>query len=122
MKHGGNCKHLKRIALPTIFDESVEGRIIHVLNGTTNVGQYNIVVLNRGEKHGLDVGHVLSVWQAGRMINDRFSSGVNGSKVQLPDEKAGTLMIFKTYNRISYALVMEATSEIHILDKVKDPV
>jgi hypothetical protein len=41
--------------------------------------------------------------------------------VLLPDESAGTAMVFKTYDRISYALIMEATSEMHILDKIKSP-
>lgn len=107
---------------PRAPDGEVDGRIIHVLDGTTMIGQYNIVVLNRGAKDGLSVGHVLSVWQAGQTITDRFSSGINGQTVRLPDEKAGILMIFKTYDRISYALIMEATTEIHLLDKVRNPV
>jgi hypothetical protein len=107
---------------PKAPDTEVDGRIIHVLGGTRQIGQYNIVVLNRGEKHGLIAGHVLTVWQAGQVIKDRFSGGDRSDKVQLPDEEAGTLMIFKTYDRISYALIMEAESEIHLLDKVRTPI
>jgi hypothetical protein len=106
---------------PRAPDTQVDGRIIHVLGGTSEIGQYNIVVLNRGEQHGLDVGHVLSVWQAGQTVKDRFAGGERSPTVILPDEKAGTLMIFKTYDRISYALIMEAESEIHLLDKVQNP-
>jgi hypothetical protein len=106
---------------PRAPDTQVDGRIIHVLGGTSEIGQYNIVVLNRGEQHGLDVGHVLSVWQAGQTVKDRFAGGERSPLVSLPDEKAGTLMVFKTYDRISYALIMEAESEIHLLDKVQNP-
>ncbi len=102
---------------PRAPDQDVLGRIIHVINGVAMIGQYQIVVLNRGARNGLEVGHVLSVWQAGETKRDRIS----GEKVLLPDEPAGTLMVFKIYDRISYGLVMEATTEIHIYDKVKTP-
>jgi hypothetical protein len=107
---------------PKAPDSEIDGRIIHVLGGTSEIGQYNIVVLNRGEKHGLSEGHVLTVWQSGQVIKDRFAGGDRSAKVRLPDETAGTLMIFKSYDRISYALIMEATSEIHMLDRVKNPI
>ena len=52
--------------------------------GTTTIGQYNIVVLNRGAKHGLDAGHVLTVWQAGQTIKDRFQrAATKRNKVQV---------------------------------------
>ena len=107
---------------PEAPDTEVDGRIIHVLGGTSEIGQYNIVVLNRGEKHGLNEGHVLTVWQAGQTIRDRFAGGDRSDKLRLPDEEAGTLMIFKTYDRISYALIMEAETEIHLLDRVRNPI
>ena len=103
--------------VPRAPDTEIDGRIIHVSDGVAIIGQYYVVVLNRGAAHGLDVGHVLTVWQAGQMVKDR----VAGGDVLLPDEIAGTLMIFKTYDRISFALIMEASNEIRILDKVKTP-
>ncbi|MFW2405714.1 MAG: LysM peptidoglycan-binding domain-containing protein [Gammaproteobacteria bacterium] len=103
--------------IPRAPDSDIDGRIIHVTGGLALIGQYQVVVINRGENHGLDVGHVLSIWQTGETVRDRTAGGM----VTLPDESAGTLMVFKTYERISYALIMEATSEIHILDKVKKP-
>ncbi|MGI9342575.1 MAG: LysM peptidoglycan-binding domain-containing protein [Gammaproteobacteria bacterium] len=103
--------------IPRAPEADVDGRIIHVVDGLALIGQYQVVVLNRGADHGLDVGHVLSIFQAGPTVRDR----IGGGSVVLPDESAGTLMIFKTYERISYALIMEATSEIHILDRVRKP-
>ena len=55
--------------------------------------------------------------QTGATVKDRFGGG----KVRLPDEEAGTLMIFKVYDRISFGLIMEATQAIHILDTVRNP-
>ncbi len=108
---------------PRAPENEIEGRIIHVVAGTTIIGQYQVVILNRGTRDGLDVGHVLSVWQAGEEIGDRFNRSWIGTpeKVTLPDERAGTLMVFKTYDRISYGLIMEATSEMHLQDKVRNP-
>ena len=108
---------------PRAPDNQIEGRIIHVVAGTTIIGQYQVVILNRGTRDGLDVGHVLTVWQAGDEISDRFDRKWTGAgeKVTLPDERAGTLMVFRTYDRISYGLIMEATSEMHLEDKVRNP-
>ncbi|MDJ0758359.1 MAG: LysM peptidoglycan-binding domain-containing protein [Woeseiaceae bacterium] len=95
----------------------VEGRIISVVGGVSQIGQYQVVVLNRGSANGLVVGDVLSVYQTGAEIDDR----VGGGKVRLPDEEAGTAMVFKVYDRISYALVMEAVTNINVLDTVRNP-
>ncbi|MEM9403804.1 MAG: LysM peptidoglycan-binding domain-containing protein [Pseudomonadota bacterium] len=95
----------------------IEGRIISVVGGVTQIGQYQVVVLNRGSRDGLVVGDVLSVFQTGETIKDRF----RGGQVKLPDEEAGTTMVFKVYDRISYALVMEATTNINVLDTVRTP-
>ena len=97
----------------------VEGRIVSVYEGVSQIGQYAIVALNRGQTHGLAPGHVLSVYQAGRKVSDPYKSGYG--KVQLPDQLAGTLLVFKTYERFSYGLVMEAFRPVHVLDKVKNP-
>ncbi len=102
---------------PRTPSRQVEGRIIAVVGGVTQIGQYMVVVMNRGSNDGLSMGDVLTVFQAGSTVKDR----VRGGKVKLPDEKAGTVMIFKTYDRISYGLVMEATEAIHIHDAVRNP-
>ena len=95
----------------------VDGRIISVVNGVTQIGQYQVVVINRGTNNGLSIGDVLTVFQTGEVVKDP----VKGGKVKLPDEEAGTVMVFKTYDRISYGLVMEATQALHVLDSVRNP-
>ena len=73
--------------------------------------------MNRGSNHGLGVGDVLTVWQRGVAVRDR----VEGGNIRLPEEEAGTIMVFKTYDRISYGLVMEATQAIHTEDFIRNP-
>jgi hypothetical protein len=95
----------------------IDGRILAVVGGVTQIGQYMVVVMNRGSGDGLAVGDVLTVFQAGEEVRDR----IKGGKVKLPDEEAGTVMVFKTYDRVSYGLVMEATEALHVLDFVRNP-
>ena len=102
---------------PRAPSSEIDGRIIHVVNGVTQIGQYQVVVMNRGLRHGLSVGDVLSVFQTGDTIWDP----VRIDRVRLPDEKEGTVMVFKTFERMSYGLVMEATDAIHLLDSVRNP-
>jgi hypothetical protein len=107
---------------PSAPGSQVDGRIISVLDGVSVIGQFQVVVLNRGARDGLQPGHVLSVYQTGQTIVDttrdtRFSA----EKVRLPDVLAGTSMVFRVFDRMSYALVMEATREIRVLDTVKNP-
>jgi len=115
---------------PKAPDINIDGRIISVVDGVSLIGQYQVVVLNRGARNGLAPGDVLTVFQAGETVRDRYAGGsflgsgggfMGGESVTLPDEAAGTIMIFKVYDRIGYGLVMEATSDIHVLDAVRNP-
>jgi hypothetical protein len=111
----------------------VHGRIISVIDGTRDIGQYQIVVINRGKRHGIDAGHVLAVDAAGAVVHDvygkqpgfaRYLGGVGTSfspKVKLPDERVGTLLVFKSFDRISYALVVGAANIIRVHDVVHNP-
>ncbi len=78
-------------------------------------------MLNRGDDHGLAPGHVLGIWQSGEVVVDRHANSMRDRKLRLPEERAGTAMVFHTYGRISYALVMEAISEMRVLDVVRSP-
>jgi hypothetical protein len=108
--------------LPRAPEQQVEGRIMSVIDGVSLIGQYQVVVINRGANNGLEPGHVLRVYKTGRTIRDEVPGhGVFHEKVRLPDEPAGTMMVFRTFDRISYALVMEATDAIAVLDTVRNP-
>ena len=95
----------------------IEGRIISLYDGVSQTGQFQIVALNRGSKHSLEVGHVLTVLQAGQKVKDP----VTGRQELLPKQDAGLLMVFKVMPTISYGLVMSASRAIHVLDHVQTP-
>ncbi len=102
---------------PKAPSSQVDGRIMAVIGGVSQIGQYQVVVMNRGSSDGLAQGDVLTAFKAGEKVRDRFGGG----KVELPDEEAGTIMVFKTYDEISYGLVMEATEPLHVRDAVRNP-
>ena len=106
---------------PRAPEGQVEGRIISVIDGLSLVGQYQAAVINRGAVHGLEPGHVLGIFRTGEVVEDPVRSGFRSEKVRLPDEAAGTMMVFRIFDRMSYALVMEATSDVHVLDTVRNP-
>lgn len=101
-------------------EQSIKGSIISVLGGVSQIGQYNVVVIDKGTADGLLVGHELDIYQRGNIVKDSYSS-VKNDMVNLPDEMAGTLMVFRPFEHVSYALVMKATQALHVLDKVQTP-
>ncbi len=105
--------------IPFPPSSSIDGQIIAVFNGVSQIGQYNVVVLNRGIRDGLEPGHVLAIYQRGRKVHD--PRGGYTSTVTLPSERAGVLMVFRSYDKVSYALVMNASRQIHLYDLVTNP-
>jgi hypothetical protein len=104
---------------PRVPEAVIQGRIISVLNGVSQIGQYNVVVLNKGARDGLEPGHVLEILQGGHEIRDVVLG--RGAKVTLPLEDAGHLMVFRSFEQVSFALVMDATKPLHVFDWVRTP-
>ena len=98
----------------------IQGSIISVLNGVTQIGTYDIIVLSKGSRDGLEVAHILTIMQKGELISDPFHINKN-ELVKLPDQKAGIAMVFRVFDRVSYALVMHARKNIRVLDMVQTP-
>jgi hypothetical protein len=95
----------------------VEGKIIHVFGGVRNVSQYNVVVINRGERETVAVGDVLAIYRRGEQVRDRITSEL----LQLPDERAGLMIVFRTFEKVSFGLVLKAQKTLKVLDIVKNP-
>ena len=104
---------------PRSPETEIKGQIISVYGGVSQIGQYMVVILNRGEDAGLAPGHVLAVMQKGAEVND--SRRFIFSSVDLPDERAGIMMVFKTYKNLSYAIIMEENRAIHVNDRFENP-
>lgn len=133
--------------MPRAPAHKLRGQIIAVPGGVSQIGQYQVVTINLGEEDGMQQGHVLAIHQRGERIRDPMRKGegwveiphaqagtlkpLEGEKVldpksdkewvQLPDEPSGTLMVFRTFNRVSYGLVMKASRSMNVSDIVTNP-
>ena len=111
---------------PHASTQPVDGQIISVFDGAEQIGQYQVVILNRGAKHGLTAGTVLAVDQLGAVVEDKYGSTpwklkAFGKNVRLPYERAGTLIVFKVFDRVSYGLVIGARAPMKVADRVYNP-
>ena len=105
---------------PRAPKQKIRGQIISVYQGVSRIGQYNVVAINRGEEQGLEPGHVLEVYQSGTTVRDP-QGGIFNSTVTLPEERAGVVMIFSVYRKVSFGLIMKAEREMRVLDAVVNP-
>jgi LysM repeat protein len=110
----------------------VNGQIVAVVDSETLIGQYDIVAINRGTRDGVAPGTVLAIDEVGDVVTDRgpaayddsggSSSGVGfGHSVKLPSERAGTMLVFKSYDDMSYGLVVGASTSMRVADVVRNP-
>lgn len=152
--------------IPRSPGSNVEGNILSVVDGVSQIGQYQIVVLNLGQEQGLEAGNVLGIYQSGYVVQDTIGPNIakseaekaaelkditeNGSVISklaygvgqgieafnetfpsiankqakseditLPEEYVGVVMVFRTFNKVSYGLVMETHGPVHVADTVR---
>ena len=107
--------------VPRAPERQVDGSIVSVYGDAVSVaGQNQIVVINRGTQDGIESGHVLAILKSGAAILDRSQAGER-TPIKLPDERNGLLMVFRPFERLSYALVLEITDVVQVGDKVSNP-
>lgn len=99
----------------------VEGQIIALVDAISHTAQRQVVVVNLGEEHDIDVGTVLAIDQVGSVIRDPYAKKRNRRMVKLPDTRAGLLMIFRVFESVSYGLIVDTTRTVHLHDKVHNP-
>ncbi|MGE0313927.1 MAG: LysM peptidoglycan-binding domain-containing protein [Lautropia sp.] len=98
-------------------ERDVKGKIVSVYRGVTQVGKNSVVALNIGKQQGLDVGHVLEIQLTGKLAKDRETNEL----LKLPNEPIGQLLVFRTFDTISYGLIVDATQSISVGDTVINP-
>lgn len=158
--------------IPRPVDTDIDGKILSVVDGVSQIGQFQIIVLNLGNEQGVEPGNVIGIYQSGKTIQDKIGPNlaiseadkmaameeyensnpsdiqrtlkkitkvpgaltekfddafpyfankqVKTKDVKLPEEYVGVAMIFRTFNKVSYALVMETQGAVHVMDTVKN--
>jgi len=137
--------------IPRAPETQINGRIMTVYGGVAETGRNSIVSINKGSADGLEEGHVLAINRLGRLVKNPDSKqievlkkdkeahlkelksanapkaqieaieSIDPSMIKLPDERIGLVMVFRTFDRVSYALIMQAAESIHVLDTVTTP-
>ena len=103
---------------PSAPDADIDASIIRFLGGNvTSAAQNDVVVINKGVRDGLKEGNVLTIKQRGEYALDT----VRGERVQLPSLTAGTLILFRTFEKVSYGLIIRSTLPIHLGDLAVKP-
>lgn len=132
--------------VPRAPEKQIQGRILSAYGGLAEVGVNSVVTLNRGSRDGIEIGNVFAVYRSAESTsNVRYSSepisgfrntplwgrqGLSGRddsiqppkpETNLPQERHGLVFVFRAFDKVSYALVMQASAPIHVLDRIANP-
>lgn len=109
--------------LPTLFyptnaeNIAAGGQIVRVLGSIGTAARHSVVTIDRGTAHGVQTGHVFSVNQKGEVVTVPKTK----ERVQLPGERIGQIMVFKNFDQLSYAYVLESELPIKMGAGIQAP-
>ncbi|WP_287599248.1 LysM peptidoglycan-binding domain-containing protein [Thermomonas sp.] len=103
--------------------------VMSIADQLTSGGTRDVIAISGGAREGIDNGTVFSLWRRGDSVSDRVKSGLDRdddvtlfeNKVRLPDEFAGHAMVFRTFDNVSYALVMSSVKPVRVGYELKHP-
>lgn len=125
--------------VPRAPEKSIQGRIISAYGSVGEIGTNSVVTLNKGTRDGLEVGNVLGVYRSPESssnlrYNPELMSNFRNTplygqpaisapmpETNLPVERHALIFVFRTFEKVSYALVMQATAPINVLDRIQNP-
>jgi len=105
--------------VPRRPDKPIDGRIVSIYGGVNEGGTQSIVALNRGARHGVQIGYVLALLDTGETVLDRTSA--RREYIKLPDERIGMMFVFRVFDEISYALVFRTSKSVKVGDRFVEP-
>jgi hypothetical protein len=104
---------------PHAPSQEVAGQIASMYGEALTGGQNQIVALNRGRAHGLERGHVLALWRDGNVVRD--TTVPERTQIKLPDERHGLLLVFRVFDRMAYALILNVKEPVKVGDRFTQP-
>lgn len=122
-------EELSKSFVPRAPDSEIQGQILSIYGSVNEAGRNSIVSINRGSIDGMEPGHVLAVYREGNLAKnpayakakDKDDDTTVVEKIKLPNERVGLVMVFRTFDRISYGLIMQASEPVNALDIVQTP-
>lgn len=111
-------------AMPHAPDQPVRGKVVAIVNGVREAGQFQTITLNKGEADGIDKGTVLSLYKQNRLISTKIDSADNRPRLKhlsIPAEEVGLAMVYRTAEHLSYAVIVESVMNIDVGDTIMEP-
>jgi nucleoid-associated protein YgaU len=102
---------------PSAPEQDIKGKLLAVEGGVSQIGPMSVVVINKGKREGIVEGNLLAIYKTGEVIADP----VNNDAVKTPDFRAGMLMVFRVFDKVSYGLVLRAERPLRVGDSVRNP-
>ena len=99
----------------------VDARVVSIYGSSAvaNAAQNNVIAINRGTQDGIEVGHVLNLLTKGSRIRD--TTAEQRSEIKLPSESNGVVMVFRTFDRVAYALILDVSTPVRVGDRLVNP-
>lgn len=105
--------------VPKAPDFAVDGNVIEIYRGVAETGRNNVITLNIGAREGLEVGHVVALHRVLGTV--AFGEGKTKESFDLPDQRYGVAFVFRVFNRVAYALVMDTDGHVSVGDRISRP-
>lgn len=102
---------------PSAPEGDIKGELIDVEGGVSQIGRMNVVIINKGAREGLTDGNLLAIYKRGETVRDPVTNDL----VKTPDFRAGMLMVFRVFDKVSYGLVLKAERPLSVGDFVRNP-
>ena len=101
--------------LPRAPDRQISARVISIYGAGTQAAANSVITVNKGVRDGLQIGHVLALSSKGRLVTSA------DKELRLPEERYGLVFVFRVFDKVSYALVVQSSLPVHLLDDAKNP-
>jgi len=115
-----NNTNFERDFFPKPPVTQVRGEVVSLLDAISMIGRYQTIAINLGSRNGVESGNLLEIKRPGDVIPDLAEEDPT-FRVKLPDERIGMVMIIRSFEKMSYALVMEAIRPVVVTDYVQSP-
>ena len=100
-------------------EKPIAARVISLAEDARTAGRLSTLIISKGGRDGLEVGHVLALYRPGLAITDRYKDEV--TKMSTPEERFGLVYVFKVFDKVSYGLIMQAERPVSPGDQLRNP-
>lgn len=107
--------------VPHAPQQEIEGRIVGIYGGVSETGRQGVVTLGVGQFDGVEVGHVLALYRYRGEVTYKDEESGTKERFELPEHRYGLVFVFRVFDRVSYGLVVDATSSVKVADTVRTP-